>query len=211
MNYIDPFWRCPTALCPARIGLLLLQELRDHTRALEPTWRHTWPPSLATLRILTPDGLLPNTWEERFCKILQMPSVTHGDHLIPRTAAALIAARKKALTTVSGKQCKVSTWNVNGMSPAGTLQNCEKLRQVRSLTKDTIVVLTETKWVEGDHTRVMQLYGGTFIGQAPAVTTEAAGKSGGVAIIVPTLQWGKNIKTEVIVHGYALALTISNR
>ena len=211
MNYLRLHWRCPSALCPARINNQLLQHIRDEIKCLEPTWRHKWPPSLSTLKILTTDGVLPDTWEERFCKILQLPSTTWDDHLIPRTAAALISTRKKSLTTTAEKKLKMVTWNVNGLSSACTLQNDTKQRQVRSLTSNTTVVLTETKWEEGDHTRYMQQYGGTFICHTAAITSEMDGKSGGVAIIIPTHHWGKDIHTEIIMHGFAIKATVVNR
>jgi hypothetical protein len=127
MMSLQDHWNTPVELCPRKVNTQLLADIREGIKRLEPTWKHRWPHSLSTLKILTTDGVLPNTWKERFETVLNAGNLQWEIELILRNSAALIKSRKDSLLTASGKKWKFSTWNVNRISPHGHLKNEEKL------------------------------------------------------------------------------------
>ena len=78
---------------------------------------------------------------------------------------------------------QVSTWNVGGASIHRL--NMNKLRAFRRLGSQGILCLQETRWSQSGDTSMQQRLNKMQVAHTPAVSTEAGGLSGGVAILVP--------------------------
>ena len=177
MRTILTHWNTPIHLCPKQVQTNLLQDIRDAVKQLEPTWRHRWPHTLAALKLISPDGLLPETLQARISHVLRADRLPWSVDIPSRLASALIATRKASMLKTTSKKLKLVTWSVNGVSPHGHLSLCPKQRFITHAAKDAIIVLTETKWQEGDDTRQMCAMGGTQIWHTPARITDAEGPS----------------------------------
>ena len=78
---------------------------------------------------------------------------------------------------------QVSTWNVGGA--AIHRLNTTKLRAFRRLGSQGILCLQETRWSQSGDTSMQQRLNKMQVAHTPAITTDAGGLSGGVAVSVP--------------------------
>ena len=89
---------------------------------------------------------------------------------------------------------QVSTWNVGGASIHR--MNLNKLRTFRRLGSQGILCLQETRWSQSGDTAMQQRLNKMQVAHTPAVSTDAGGLSGGVAILIPL---GFNLLQHVVI------------
>ena len=208
MPWLADYWDTPIELTPGPLKEALLHKIRAHVKLMQPAWRHRWPHSLSAIKKITRQITTTNTWRQWFMGALQiLGPLEWQDDLIARVTDALIAVRLAALQATVAKKIQVTLWNVNGVNTKPSAGLCEKLNFISRATQDNITVLTETKWSPGEEGRIMQSSGGIQVYSTSATSTEAGGKSGGVAILIPTHKWKAHWKLDLIYEGYAIAIT----
>ena len=93
------------------------------------------------------------------------------------------------------------------MSNTATHTSKTKLRKVKYAAGRGVVMLAETRWDQVTPMLLMQDIGGSRVVSAPSIITEAGGRSGGVAMIIPSHWYPGTVTSRVIVPGYVLQVS----